>query len=151
MNRVASHGLALLCCGVQSFGQIPYEWFEQDSSGTNDLNAITCARIFVAAGNRSTILISTNGKDWVAGSAGVSEVDFRCVSPGSPYVLIGGSGAALICSSSDAINWTNGYPGTGSEQALGITYYLGTNYCIVGNSNSNTTYMLSSWNGRDWS
>ena len=104
----------------------PTAWSRVASPTTQDLNAVAAAPSgsYVAVGNGGTLLESSDGVRWLAGTSGTSQNLYAVISPGginnTPlWVAVGAAGTVLT--SPDGIAWTTRASGTNAE-LRGVAY-----------------------------
>ncbi len=128
----------------------PEIWHVRSSLSSNQLNGVAYGNgLFVAVGNETTILTSLNGRDWTARSAGTIAPKLSSAAYKNGRYVLGGGEGALIRSSTDGINWTNGLSTIGIEHIHGIAYGYGL-FVAVGNGEHGAGYILTCSNGLDW-
>jgi hypothetical protein len=121
---------------------LPETWHVRLASNSNNLNGVTHgAGLFVAAGNQTTILTSSNGIEWVSRSAGISGPALFCAATYSRPWYVAGEG--LIRYSYDGVNWANGLSTTAAETIFSL---VGSHLAVGRDQSANRTYVLYSGN-----
>src|SRR5688572_12595249 len=137
----------MLCLIVANSGAaaIPNTWHVRLASNTNHLNGVTGGGgLFVAAGNQTTILTSSNGVEWVSRSAGTTGPTLFCA--GASYRPWYVAGEGVIRYSYDGVNWNQGLSTTASETIFSL---VGSQLAVGRDLSANRTYVLYSGN-RYW-
>lgn len=90
-------GILLCFCAVYSgTAAIPATWHVRTAPSSNQLNGVTYGNgLFVAAGSQGTILISSNGTDWMPRSAGTVST-FFCADATWTGFYLGGEGIITL-------------------------------------------------------
>jgi hypothetical protein len=124
---------------------LPHTWHVRLASNSNHLNGVTHGDgLFVAAGNQTTILTSTNGIEWVSRSAGIIGPTLFCAAATyRPWYV---AGERLIRYSYDGVNWTNGLSTTAAEAIFSL---VGSGLAVGRDQSANRTYVRY-WGSRDW-
>ena len=86
-------------------------WTSRDSGTTNDLNDITyAAPLFVAVGDKGTILTSTNAADWVSQNSGTSDNLYGLTYGNGLFIAVGQiveDGQWAVLTSTDGVTWSD--------------------------------------------
>src|SRR6266850_4866559 len=142
----------VLLIPISGFGALPDTWNIRTAPSSNHLQGVAYGHgLFVAVGDQNTILTSPTGTDWMQRTSGVSVL--HSATTGNGWFVAGGQEAALIRSSRDGINWTNGIGTTGLQRVFGFTH---ANNLFVGvgrgtrSDNSFSSYVVTSRNAIDW-
>src|SRR5437868_10265331 len=109
-----------LLAGLSVSAVSPDVWFTRTSPTSNQLNGVTYGGgLYVGAGSKGTILVSSNANDWMTRTSGTSAT-FHCAGPRYiPYIL-GGELGSLISLSYDGLVWTNVVFTAGRERIYGV-------------------------------
>jgi hypothetical protein len=138
---------ALLCfLGAHSVtAAVPERWHIRPASTSNHLHGVAYGDgLFVAAGNQTTILTSSNGIEWVPRSAGTTGPTLFCAAATYRPWYVAGEG--LIRHSYDGVNWTDGLSTTAPEAIFSL---VGSLLAVGRDHSANRTYVLYSGN-RFW-
>ena len=120
------------------------EWTVSAPQGTNNLRGITYGSVFVAAGDNSALISSSDGINWTPLTSPVAATNLNAASYyGGTYLVVGAGG--VIWRSTDAVTWTPQTSGTLNDlYAVAITVTGG--FIATG---ANGT-ILTSANGTSW-
>lgn len=158
IRRLIAATFLLVWIACSSVLASPLVWNIRSAPSSSQLNGVAFGNgLFVAVGSDTTILTSTSGREWTARSAGMTAPTgptLDCAAYGTQYGVggyaIGGGEGALIRSSTDGVHWTNGLSTIGIEHIHGIAYGYGVFVAVGGGAQPNTSYILTSSNGVDW-
>ena len=104
---------------------------------------------WVVVGTLGTIVTSSDGFYWTLVPHNLGSQAFSSVVYGNGKFVLGGSGSALLSSSTDGINWTRQISGTGNDWISGVAFGDGR-FVAVGTAGSSVPRILFSTNGTGW-